>query len=278
MTQGREEMGMRRAGKIGMLLAVFLIAAGGALPQRGNEVLLRFEQVVAEQVTFRFWVPVDAVADLYPQPLAPAAPRSDGLSAPPPAGMVESRLVIRIGSFSYPGVGGETVERRILDGYWLLAADLPEAYNPGAGADAALLLEYYCSSPALAALLAEAGVPVSPVDGEVEFRLRPDGSEVVEGSAVTEPHGEWRIRGVTTDGRRYDTGASVVRLYYLADGELRALEILEADDYRMRATGGIEFLGASPLDNWPDWRWADDSAEFQYNTNNAHQVLRVTEP
>jgi len=273
---------MRCAGKIVLLFAAFLIvaavAAGGTSTQRDDEVLLRFEQVEADQVAFRFWVPVEAVADLYPQPLAPAASRNDGLSAPPPAGMIESRLVIRIGSFRYPSGGEETVERRVLDGYWLLAADLPEAYNPGAGADAALLLEYYCSSPALTALLAEAGVPVRPADGEVEFRLRPDSSEVVGGSVVAEPHGEWRIRGVTTDGRRYDTGASVVRLYYLTDGELRALEVLEADDYRMRATGGIEFLGASPLDNWPGWRWADDSALIQYNTNNTHQVLRVTEP
>ena len=274
---------MRCAGKIGLLFAAFLIAAAvaasGPSTQRDDEVLLRFEQLEADQVTFRFRVPVEAVADLYPRPLSPAAPRSDGLAAPPPAGMVESRLVIRFGSFRYPSVGGggETVERRVLDGYRLLAADLPEAYYPGAGAEVALLLEYYCSSPALTALLAEAGVPVRHAEGEVEFRLRPDGSEVVEGSVSTEIHGEWRLRGATTDRRRYDTGASVVRLYYLADGELRALEILEADDYRMRATGGIEFLGASPLDAWPGWRWADDSALIQYNTNNTHQVLRIAQ-
>ena len=258
---------------MGILLALLLCAAS---PSSGDEdVLLSFEQSKGEHIVFRFWVPLEAVKDLYPEPLSPAMPRRGLLFGAPPAGYVECRLVLRFGSYSYEMNGNRVTSRGVIDGLLLLAVQAPYTLNPG-GDETAFLLEYYCSDDSLADLLRGAGLPVSPIKGSFDSSTRADSQQQVEGSASAGAWGEWRWRLATTDLRHYDTARSKLRVFFHAGSELRALEISFTDDFYMRAVGRINLDAPTPLDRWDGWRSAaDDRALYQYNTRNPHRVLRV---
>jgi len=240
-----------------------------------DDELATFEQSEGEQVVFRFWVLVDAVKHLFPEGISPAAPRRNPAFSAPPGGFVEGSFVFRLGSYVFEREGRRISRKGVIDGFLLIAAEVPAAMNPE-GAQTALLAEYYCNDAELASLMRENGLRVGTLEGAFDSRLRADSQQLVEGKVKPEGYGEWRWRLVTTDLRHYETAASALRAFYKTAGELRALEIRYSDDFFMMAYGDVVFDGKAPPDGWEGWRWAGDRHSlYQYNTRNRHVILCV---
>jgi hypothetical protein len=248
-------------------------------PVSDAEVLYAFEQQEAEQMTLRFWIPAASVEDDYHQPLGFAVSRTTWVTRAAPSGMVECILILRSGTYRYT-VGGESRnERNVLDGFLLLDAAVPPAMNPADRGRAFLLVEYYCSSRELSAELVKLGVPVKQVTGRLEETLRPDNSEMIEAAVQVQGYeGEWRFRVRTVDNKRLETGPGALRAFFYVGGEFRALEIIEDDDFFIKAVVEAEYGGSSPLDRWHGWQPAADPAYYQYNRANAHKIIRLAAP
>lgn len=258
-----------------LLIAVpSLFAAADTAPEENP--LLTIEQLESEQVTLRFWVPETSVEDSYPEPLGPAISSRSHITRPAPSGMVDCLLIFRIGSYKYTVEGKEFTEKGILDGFLLLAAGAPPEMAPGGNGSTMFLVEYYCSSDKLADTLGGLGLPVKKISGKIDVRVRSDSSIMVEGNIDAEGYdGEWSFRTRTTDDMKFDTGDSVVLAYFSTDGELRALEIRESDDFFMKSVVEIEYRGAAPLNRWHGWQPAAEKAFYQYNKGNMHRILNV---
>jgi hypothetical protein len=273
---------MHRSGLRGFFVArLVLITAllATALPSPGaaaqEEELLRFEQREGEQVAFRFWVPVDAVKELFSKGISPAPPRRIPGFHMPPAGFSEGALILRSGSYSVEREGKRINLKRVLDGFLLIYAEAPKLAG-SEGARTALLVRYYCGDDQLYDLMEGAGLPVQRLSGEFNSRLRADSQQLVEGKVSPAGGGEWRWRLVTTDLRHFEPDAPSLRLLYRTGSQWRALEIDYTDDFYMFAVGEPVFDGGSPLEAWQGWRWADDNRPlYQYNTDDPHRILSL---
>jgi hypothetical protein len=256
-------------------LAVGFISIDPAIAHEDE--LLRFEQREGELVVFRFWVPVEAVKNLFPEGISPAQPRRIPGFSMAPGGFVEGALVLRKGTYVFEREGKRITRKGALDGFLMIYAEAPKLVNTS-GARVALLVQYYCADDELCDLLQTAGLPITRLSGDFDSTLRADSQQLVEGKVSPAGGGEWRWRLVTNDLRHYEMDTPGLMLLYQAGTELRALEIDYTDDFYMFAVSEMIFDGGSPLDAWDGWRWADDRRSiYQYNTDNPHKIVHPEE-